>query len=523
MNWVLTRGLGHSATYIPEMDSLVVFGGENDTHGPTDELFQYFVDSDSWKRVDYDHPTDHSFARTRHAACLAEDPKELVISGGCDEKGSVTNDLWFLNVYTGELDGPYDFVHRYDHTIHMYKGKIWAFGGLSPDMDRVTEVAWYNTNTDTIGTLHITMSSPSRPLLSTQGKHLYSPGLVGSVIDVVVPGSFPVTPSITALDLDVLNWRHLAEDCSEFFSGYSWFHMAITHTTMFLIGQPEAQKNDEEKLTHMLVLDLSELGYLDSFGSRSASPSLSESASGTVPAEYGIGGTIGNDMYEFYKRSEMCDFEIVAVDGPHRPSLTDDASKVVKSTPLKAHKMVLAARWPHFKRIMMSGMSESQTGKLYIPEPIEWVGPLIEYMYRDSIEGYSVNEITGLLVLANVYELPRLRKLCMEFISRTEYNPATAVIIWERAKMAAEPVVSRNAAICCLANWGQVVRSEEFHQLSHESVLMLCMEASEKSVVTDYYKNIQQDNEDCDIEDDAMEDSPEPYSVPDDDSDVSVD
>lgn len=521
-----------------------MFGGENDDgQGITAELFLFNIEDNSWKKVDYGVPGDEYFARARHATCLSEDGSELVISGGCDENGEVLDDLWFFDIATCTLEGPFHFVSRYDHTIHMHNHKVWAFGGLSDEMDRVTEVAWFNYTTDTIGTLHITkLPSASRPLPgSTQGTHLYSPGLPGSVVDVVVPGSFAsTTPNIKALDLDVLNWRNLAEDCSEFFSGYSWFRMVVSNTTLIMLGRPEAMKEMEENITHILTLDLTELGYLENFpGSRSSSPSTNINANTSMittnTASSGdhyhhhelsasssfdnlatnstdlslIGGTMNNDMYEFYKRSEMCDFEIIAVDSHERPSPDHFGNSVEKSAPLKVHKMVLAARWPHFRRIISSGMSESQTGNLFIPEPISWVTKLIEYMYRDSIEGYNLDEITGLLVLANVYELPRLRKLCIEAISRTDYNSSSAVMIWERGKMANEKIVARNAAYHCFAYWGQIVRSEEFHKLSRQAILALCMEAPEKSAISDFYKtkkngHIEEEDEDYDDDDDDM-------------------
>ena len=104
-------------------------------------------------------------------------------------------------------------------------------------------------------------------------------------------------------------------------------------------------------------------------------------------------------------------------------------------------------------------MNEFHSRKLYIPEPVAWVRKLVEFMYRDSIDGCNIDEITGLLVLANLYELPRLRNLCIESISKQGITDATAVTIWQRAYEADEEVIRRNAALHCFRHWGQIVNS----------------------------------------------------------------
>lgn len=490
----------------------------------------------------------------------------MYVSGGLNVDKDVGNDLYWYEFETQRWNGPLEFVPRYGHTITLYNNKIWAFGGLTPEMDRVSELAWYDLETDAIGKVSIiSTEDPFKSPLNAHGLHIYGSGVTGTMLDVVTASSAikHSETSISALDLDTLKFRNIISDCSKYFDGYAWHHMLTLGSKLILLGQPGTAL-DDGRLSHIFSLDLREFGYLESSKARNGDHSPT--------------GTIAHDMFEFFNRSELCDFEITAVEGDIRPPLfhnisttdfnesdsqdtVDDylhrpagsftrlspdsslhlsesdpnllgrastplghppstpsldrshsESRSAKrrtpagryssppaktkpntglptftvSEPIKVHMMVLFARWPHFSRIVSSQMNEYHSRKLYIPEPVAWVRKLIEFMYGDSIEGCTIEEASGLLVLANLYELPRLRTLCIESISKLGISDTNAVTVWHRAVEADEEVIRRNAALHCFRHWGQIVRSPAFHDLDKKTMIALCEEADTNAFVSSY-------------------------------------
>lgn len=544
---------------------MIIFGGEREDELRTNDLYYYNVKLNEWTMAETLGPVPP--ARTRHACCLSPNGKRMYVTGGLIHGKDVARDLYWYEFETRRWNGPLEFVPRYGHTIAVYSNKIWAFGGLTPAMDRATEHAWYDLETDAIGKVSIiSTEDPYKSSLNAHGLHIYGSGVTGTMLDVVTAGSAVrnVDTSISALDLDTLKVRNIISDCSKYFDGYAWHYMLTMGSKLILLGQPGTALDDGQ-ISHIFSLDLSEFGYLES--------------SKTKIGEHSSTGTIAYDMFEFYNRSELCDFEITAVEGDIRPPLfhstagaeypegdsqdtigdvqsqygslvprispgpslttsgsepnlvgraptplnyqsssigldrirTDDTLGLESSSigiasphsehskgdgtdlpvftvsdPIKVHMMVLFARWPHFSRIVSSQMNEYQNRKLYIPEPVAWVRKLIEFMYGDSIDGCNMEEAAGLLVLANLYELPRLRTLCIESISKIGISDHNAVTVWHRAVEADEEVIRRNAALHCFRHWGQIVRSQAFHELDKATMVALCEEADTNAFVSSY-------------------------------------
>jgi hypothetical protein len=134
-------------------------------------------------------------------------------------------------------------------------------------------------------------------------------------------------------------------------------------------------------------------------------------------------------------------------------------------------------------------MQEFHTKKMHIPEPYSAVRAFLFYLYTDSIapnppHGPTLTDVAGMLVMSNIYDMPRLRLLCVNRLAR-ELDIEHAAIIWERANTANESWLRHRAALFCLQNWGRVVRTEGFKSLSHDSLIELCQEpAADATVVS---------------------------------------
>ena len=324
--------------------------------------------------------------------------------------------------------------------------------------------------------------------------HVYSSG---SLLDFLTPAGAirPSECNLSALELDTLQWQKLAEGSEIFDLGYRWQYCAINEdgTKAWLIGSVnEAPDNHagivEEYLSDVLPLDLRRFGLLGN--DLASEPNIEMSrlpASDTHPTStltslgadlafmFDRGTDAGSDFTITGEKDDPIDDDVEYL--PTAPeSSTADTSHY--SLPIHVHKIILQARWPHFNRVYNSQMAEFQTKKMHIPEPYTVVRAFLYYLYTDSIAKHpqyctSLNDVAGLLVMANVYDMPRLRLLCLYRLSR-ELDVEHAAIVWERAGVANEEWLRRRAASYCLTHWGRVVRSEGFRRLSRQSMMELC-------------------------------------------------
>jgi hypothetical protein len=151
---------------------------------------------------------------------------------------------------------------------------------------------------------------------------------------------------------------------------------------------------------------------------------------------------------------------------------------VTTSPPIYVHKLILQARWPHFARLYASQMAEFHTKKMHIPEPYTVVKAFLYYLYTDSIQPEDCGElgdVAGLLVMSNIYNIPHLRLLCVNRLSK-ELDVEHACVIWHCAGIANEDWLRRRAANFCLLHWGRVVRTQGFLKLPRQALVELSQE-----------------------------------------------
>jgi hypothetical protein len=151
---------------------------------------------------------------------------------------------------------------------------------------------------------------------------------------------------------------------------------------------------------------------------------------------------------------------------------------VTTSPPIHVHKLILQARWPHFARLYNAQMAEFHTKKMHIPEPYSVVKAFLYYLYADSIQPEDCGELSdvaGLLVMSNIYNIPHLRLLCVNRLSK-ELDVDHACIIWHCAGIANEDWLRKRAASFCLMHWGRVVRTQGFLKLPRQALVELSQE-----------------------------------------------
>ncbi|EXJ53635.1 uncharacterized protein A1O5_13086 [Cladophialophora psammophila CBS 110553] len=354
------------------------------------------------------------------------------------------------------------------------------------------------------------VSGPHVPLQSS-GTHFHVCSS-GALLDFVTPSSNirHSDCNLSSLELDSLRWQRLVEGPELFQPGFKWHYCTINEdgTKVWLLGSPgddSAGTNQELQLSEVLAVDLKRYGLLGNLDSSFASEQnriLASERQTTYPAPSGgVGSGLGSDLAMTFDQppesGSMSDFIITAnnipvdeddniseVDSQLRFSTNTTSSQAfvsensVVSPPIHVHKMILQARWPHFKRLYASKMIEYQTSRLHIPEPYSVVRAFLYYLYTDSIAPHpefcrDLTDVAGMLVMANLYDIPKLRLLCVNRLSR-EIDIEHAAVIWERAGRTQEEWLKQRAARFCMMNFGRIVRTEGFRSLSRQSLMELC-------------------------------------------------
>ena len=350
------------------------------------------------------------------------------------------------------------------------------------------------------------VSGPHVPLQSS-GAHFHVCSS-GSLLDFVTPATTirPNECNLSSLELDSLRWQRIVEGPEIFAPGYKWHYCTVNEdgTKVWLLGSPvedATNPNTELQLSDVLAIDLKRYGLLGndllSNGSEQNRILAAERQSST-PVSIGLGADLSTMFDQPPDTASMTDFIITANadpfdsdDGDTSPTTTDSprfstnstgsqlfvSADTATSPPIHVHKMILHARWGHFKRLYASKMIEYQTCRLHIPEPYSVVRAFLYYLYTDSIAPSQycrdLTDVAGMLVMANLYDMPKLRLLCVNRLSR-EIDIEHAAVIWERAGRTDEEWLKARAARYCMVNWGRIVRTEGFRSLSRGSLMELC-------------------------------------------------
>jgi hypothetical protein len=537
---------------------LLIFGGENEHREHLSDVVILDLKTATWTSPTISGPSPKG--RARHAA-VVHDEKLFVVGGLTGLESYTLSDICYLDLKTWTWSRSWRFVPRFDHSAWVWGDRLWVFGGLGPEMERTGELWWldlrnspaFQSPSEFLADSNTSArNSPSRSLsrrpsqqriapgsgnhthtansrstarsttvprpiapgaISSMqfhaGAHVPSPAVgmhfysysSGAILDFTTPAGStrPAECSISAFELNTLQWQKLAEGSEVFDPTYRWQYCAVNHegTKAWLLGCPSDVQdgntiilNSDELLSDVLALDLTKYGLVGGnpakdlkygAGKLPASDSWDEP---DLPA--GIVGPAIDFAHMFDQPAESgscSDFQITALkddfsDGAEL-ELNNHNSETCStiSQPINVHKLILLARWPHFNRAYSAQMTEFHSKKMHIPEPESVVRAFLWYLYTDSIEKHSncpsLYEVAGMMVMANVYDMPRLRTLCIHRLSR-EMDVESAASIWERAGVANDEWLRRRAASFCMTHWGRVVRTQGFKRLSQQSMLELC-------------------------------------------------
>ena len=444
------------------------------------------------------------------------------VFGGLEPGMEKTGELWWLDLKSSpafKTAPEYGSNDGSGSTYRSNPGSRLAYGQY-PITQSLTSTGpgGYTANTSSVQSRGSAPAvKPSAPGSVSSVKFVYGPNVPsqttgthfhcyssGALLDFVTPtvSMRQSDCNLSALELNGLQWQRLAEGPEIFDPEYRWHYCAINEdgTKAWLLGCPvDAGEGGngpfEEYLSDIMLIDLKKYGLLGNEASdaRIGMGKLQASDRLATPESHGLGA----DLASMFDRSpdsgtgsdfivtgeaDYTDLDNEPVNSSSSVPGSDSQVTVLSNTPtsrpIHVHKLILQARWPHFGRVYAAQMAEFHTKKMHIPEPYSVVRSFLYYLYTDSIaknEEFcpTLDEVAGMLVMANIYDMPRLRLLCIHRLSR-ELDVESAAIVWERASTAGEDWLKRRAATFCLMHWGRLVRTEGFRRLNRQSMMELC-------------------------------------------------
>lgn len=510
------RGRARHASVVYE-DKLFIIGGlTGETNYILDDICYLDLKTWTWSR------TWSFVGRYDHSAWIWGG--RLWVFGGLGPEMERSTEIWWLDL-KGSPSLGMPSMEGFSDSAGLGRSAAGSIpsNGITSGFNPVT-----NAYTANSGSVHVRSSRKDRPnapgaissLKFLSGPHVppQSSGThfhvysSGTLLDFVTPAATirSTECNLSSLELDSLRWQKLVEGCELFQPGYRWHYCTVNEdgTRAWLLGSQmdtNASGNQEAQLSEVLAVDLRKYGLLGNdlvYQSNSEQRRILASE-----RETSISQGLGMDLASMYdtppETGSMTDFAITAnaddTDIPSRsstPTSHDDpaetrfsigsttsapvylSTNTPTSPPIHVHKMILQARWPHFKRLYAAKMAEFHNHKMHVPEPYSVVRAFLYYLYTDSIAPHhtycqDLTDVAGMLVMANLYDMPKLRLLCVHRLSR-ELDVEHAAIVWERAGRTNEEWLKHRAARFCLSNWGRVVRTEGFRTLSRASLMELC-------------------------------------------------
>lgn len=151
----------------------------------------------------------------------------------------------------------------------------------------------------------------------------------------------------------------------------------------------------------------------------------------------------------------------------NNPELSDFVIVPSNGQELHVHQVILITRWPHFRNIYKSGMMESRQRRMEIPEPYEVVLAFLKYLYNDQLDdNESCDIICQVLVLANMYLLYRLKKICCQRLYHHHLTIETCGLIFEKAIAAEEAGLKSLTLDFMFRNLGYILKANVLLQMS---------------------------------------------------------
>ncbi|KAI8577539.1 hypothetical protein K450DRAFT_251329 [Umbelopsis ramanniana AG] len=431
----------HSAA-LWQGNKLVIFGGSSD-----DEVYCNDVSVLDLTTMTWHQPEIHGqlpMGRMKHSSTIHND--KLYISGGKLSGSHFSDTIDILDLKKWVWLPSIPFVRRCQHITFFHRNRLYLYGGLAEKMDRSHNISFINFDTYQVTELQV--NAPETPSLA--GQHFAQ--VCGDDLVVVVTNPIKQvvsesTAGVWSLDLTSMTWRRRGGGAR--FDAGQWYYFAMAEhdTSFYLFGTSEEES--EEYYSQVLKVDLQEHGIY------------------AVPPPQ-----MGSDLVQMLTSDagrQLADFYII--------------SGQDQTPPIHVHRLILLARWPHFENLIQSGMAESVSMHLRIPESYDVVHAFVTFLYADSIDQFDIDLVSDLLVIANIYLLPRLLALCARRM-HAHMDIGNVSKIYHCAGVASQRGLQQTALNYMFEHYGDVSRTIGFRNLPKEVLLDFWDHTPSNAIIT---------------------------------------
>jgi hypothetical protein len=370
-----------------------------------------------------------------------------------------------LNLETWTWSTAHAVPARYNHSACLIGTKLWVYAGKDEAGQTVSDL--HSIDLVTLRVLPHTGITGQVVLLKSQ----HFSEAIGN--QLVVFGKYPneVTAQslygLWILDLEQLEWRKLDIDqCLG--EGMVWNYFTI------VTKKPQLQANHRRQLSSSHAHDAMVVDPTRRRLRSSSSLSQTSGHSGGGNGSHTGGG--GGDDYSVAE-SEIMDLEdsgsapcliFLGNTEKERPQPYDHFRDVLSINVeylgvFHVHRMVLSSRWPHFRNMHASGMIESTRASMVLPEPYAVVYAFLSFLYTDTVDvdlDYTV--VCDVLIMANMYLLERLKKLCTFILHRHHLHVDSCVRIFQAAHVSQEYGLKKLSQEFIFQNCGAVMKTEDW-------------------------------------------------------------
>jgi hypothetical protein len=349
---------------------------------------------------------------------------------------------------------------RYNHSATLIGHKMYIYAGKDEHGNTISDLFVINLNTPPY-TPHLVLSGSNNSQMVLLKSQHFCEAMCGKLL---VFGRYLTTPSqnnvesmygLWMLDLDTLIWER--QECNANFESGGWNYFTVINSqqqqqpvnNLFFLGNTDPSRPQGydhfrylQNITSLLTVFIYPIYYIRD-------------------ALIINGETLG--LYDIPPLHDSCEFSQLL----NNPELSDFTIIAANGQSLHVHQVILITRWPHFRNLYKSGMLESRQRRMEIPEPYEVVLAFLKYLYTDQLgPSEPVEIVCEVLVLANMYLLQRLKKICCQRLFSHYLTVETCGLIFEKAIIAEETGLKLLSLDFMFRNLGFILKSNVLMQMS---------------------------------------------------------
>ncbi|KAF9431789.1 hypothetical protein BGZ76_011698 [Entomortierella beljakovae] len=403
-------------------------------------------------------------ARYLHSATVYNN--KMYVYGGFAKNSKCTyvlEELRILNLETWTWSEAIAVPGRYNHSACLVGRKLWIYAGKDEAGSTVSDLHSIDLVTHRV---------------------LPHPGITGKVVllksqhfseaignQLIVFGKYPSDATGASLyglwimDLEQLEWRKLDIDRSledgvwNYFTIISKRPLGSSNADLLAPSSDFSQGNDGlgditegNCASSLIFLGNTEKDRPQPYDHFRDVLSIDVESLGVfqIPSS-----TLKQSMGLMLNNEEFSDFTIIPKDSSRK---------------IHVHRMVLSSRWSHFRNMYSSGMMESTKATMILPEPYAVVYAFLSFLYTDTINiDLDCGILCEVMVMANIYLLDRLKKLCVFVLHRHHLQIETCVRIFQAACIAQEHGLKKLSQEFIFRHCGAVMKTDDWYLMWNQN------------------------------------------------------